>query len=311
VRVDQGPLERGGEDEQRARETARRLLGRDDPASTRRERPSRPGARRRFGRDDERDRPDGKEDPDGENPAPLDRSATTERSEASERFRRPERAERTERPVPIWRRPERWRRQGAGAGAGTEATDATEVFEATGATEVAGAGTTAQKPRAGRKRGVVRKVDTWSVFKVSLVFYAAMYCIVLVAGVVLWLAATATGLRHNVESFIADLIASGKFHFVGTELLRAAAVAGVVLVVLGTAANVLLVVLYNLISDMVGGLDIVVEDRPAARPRRRTRPRPAREPVDEPAEEPAGKADEVDEADEVEMFKPRPTEASQ
>lgn len=113
---------------------------------------------------------------------------------------------------------------------------------------------------------MVHKLDAWSVLKLSALFYATLYCILLVAGVLLWMAATATGLRHNVEKFIADLIASGKFHFVPGELFKAAAISGAVLVVTGTSANVLLAVLYNLISDMVGGLTVVVEERPSRRP---------------------------------------------
>jgi transmembrane protein DUF3566 len=121
-----------------------------------------------------------------------------------------------------------------------------------------------RRRRAGRRRarGVVRKIDTFSVFRVSVFFYFALYCILLVAGAILWAAASATGLRGNVESFIADLIASGKFEFVGGELFRAAAFGGAVLVVLGAAANVLLAVLYNLISEVVGGISLVVEELP-------------------------------------------------
>ena len=111
-----------------------------------------------------------------------------------------------------------------------------------------------------RARGVIRKIDTWSVFRVSVLFYFALYCVLLVAGVILWAAASATGLRENVESFIADLIASGKFQFVGGELFRASAIGGAVLVVLGAGANVLLAVLYNLISEVVGGVSLVVEE---------------------------------------------------
>ncbi|HWC11427.1 MAG TPA: DUF3566 domain-containing protein [Acidimicrobiales bacterium] len=114
-----------------------------------------------------------------------------------------------------------------------------------------------------RVRGVVRRINTWSVFRVSVLFYVALYGILLVAGAILWAAATATGLRGNVESFIADLIASGKFEFVGTELFRASFVGGAILVVLGTAFNVLLAVLYNLISEVVGGISLVVEEAPA------------------------------------------------
>ena len=114
-------------------------------------------------------------------------------------------------------------------------------------------------------RGVVRKIDLWSVLKLSAVFYLALYGILLVAAVLLWTAATTTGLRGNVESFVADMIASGQFHFVASELFRAGAVGGAILVVLGTGANVMLAVLYNLISQTVGGLTVVVEERPTAR----------------------------------------------
>jgi Transmembrane domain of unknown function (DUF3566) len=116
-----------------------------------------------------------------------------------------------------------------------------------------------------RARGVIRKLDTLSVFRVSVLFYFALYCVLLVAGVILWAVASATGLRGNVESFIADLIASGKFEFVGSELFRASVFGGAVLVVLGAGANVLLAVLYNLISEVVGGISLVVEELPTRR----------------------------------------------
>jgi len=124
-------------------------------------------------------------------------------------------------------------------------------------------------------RGVIRNVDAWSVLKVSVVFYVAVYCMLLVAAVLLWMAATATGLRGNVEKVVADLIASGKFHFVGSELLRAGVVGGAVLVVAGTTTNVMLAVLYNLITDLVGGVSILVEESPGAPPARRPSPDPS------------------------------------
>ena len=112
---------------------------------------------------------------------------------------------------------------------------------------------------------MLRRVDPWSVFRVSLIFYVAMYCILVVAGVLLWSAATVTGFRGNVESFIAGLSESGEFRFVGDELFRASVVCGAVLAVMGTGANLLFAVLYNLISDVVGGVVFVVEDKPSPR----------------------------------------------
>ena len=110
---------------------------------------------------------------------------------------------------------------------------------------------------------MIRRFDLWTVLRFSLLFYLSLFLILLVAGIVLWLVASATGVRHNIEKFIGDLIASNDFHFLGTQILRAAAVGGILLVIIGSAANVLMALLYNLISDVVGGIEVSVveEDR--------------------------------------------------
>ena len=57
------------------------------------------------------------------------------------------------------------------------------------------------------------------------------------------------------------------YRFRGGRILEASALGGLVLVVVGTGANVLLVVLYNLISDVVGGVEItVLEEDTSSRP---------------------------------------------
>ncbi len=101
--------------------------------------------------------------------------------------------------------------------------------------------------------------------KFSVLLFATIYLVFLVAGLVLWAAATATGLRENIEKFIGDLIASDDFRILGPTMMRASIVGGAVLVVLGTGANVLFAVLYNLISDVIGGIAVVFEERPTRR----------------------------------------------
>ena len=110
--------------------------------------------------------------------------------------------------------------------------------------------------------------------KFSVLLFATLYFVILVAGVVLWAAATATGLRENIEKFIGDLIASDDFRILGPTMFRASVVGGLVLVVMGTGANVLLAVLYNLISDVVGGIVVVFEERPTRRRSRAGVPAP-------------------------------------
>jgi predicted lipid-binding transport protein (Tim44 family) len=103
------------------------------------------------------------------------------------------------------------------------------------------------------------------VLKFSVLLFATLYLVFLVAGLVLWAAATATGLRDNIEKFIGELIASNDFKILGPTMFRASVLGGLILVVMGTGANVLMAVLYNLISDVVGGITVVFEERPHRR----------------------------------------------
>lgn len=123
-----------------------------------------------------------------------------------------------------------------------------------------------------RVRLVVRRIEPWTVLKFSVLLFATLYLVILVAGLVLWTAATATGLRENIEKFVGDLIASEDFRILGPTMFRASVVGGLVLVVMGTGANVLFAVLYNLISDVVGGIVVVFEERPTRR--RKSQPSP-------------------------------------
>jgi len=57
---------------------------------------------------------------------------------------------------------------------------------------------------------------------------------------------------------LAKLFALQSFHFSVTQVLRGSVLGGIVLVALGTGINVVAAVLYNLIADVVGGVEITV-----------------------------------------------------
>jgi hypothetical protein len=118
-----------------------------------------------------------------------------------------------------------------------------------------------------RVRRVIRRVDPWSVLRFSLVFYACMLVVGMVAGFVLWAAASTTGLIDNIERFFEELFALESFTINGGLIFRSMLIGGLVLVLLGTGANVLMAVLYNLTSDVVGGVEVtVLEEQPARSP---------------------------------------------
>lgn len=112
---------------------------------------------------------------------------------------------------------------------------------------------------------MIRRVDTWTVLRFSVLFYLSMLVVVLVAGILLWVAASAAGVIDNVEKFVEDLFVLDSFHIRAGLIFRATLVGGLVLVLLGTGANVLMAVIYNLTSDVVGGIEVTVLEEDQSR----------------------------------------------
>jgi Transmembrane domain of unknown function (DUF3566) len=120
--------------------------------------------------------------------------------------------------------------------------------------------------RARKVKRVIRHFDPWSVLKVSLFFYFCLFVVLMVAGIVLWNVAAAAGTISDIEGFFKDAGAFETFSFDGPTILRASVLVGLILVIAGTAFNVLLAVLFNLISDLVGGVRVTVIEEESARP---------------------------------------------
>ena len=135
---------------------------------------------------------------------------------------------------------------------------------------------TASRLRARRVRRLVRHVEPWSVLKMSLIFYFCLWAILLIAGVILWRFAVTAGTVDNVENFIKELFALETFTFNPDQIFRVSALGGLVMVVAGSGFTVLMAVLFNLISDLIGGVRMTVVEEETARPRpKRARPRRA------------------------------------
>ncbi|MFA5775495.1 MAG: DUF3566 domain-containing protein [Ilumatobacteraceae bacterium] len=114
-----------------------------------------------------------------------------------------------------------------------------------------------RQPRVRRVTRVVRDIDPWSVFKVGLVFHLVLYLVVLVASVLLWSVASATGTVDNIERFM-ESFGWESFSFDGWQLFRSLMVLGLMASVLLTGLWVLVVTIFNLIADLVGGVQVTV-----------------------------------------------------
>ena len=104
---------------------------------------------------------------------------------------------------------------------------------------------------------VVRDVDVWSVFKVGLVLHLVLFVIALVAAMLVWGVATSTGTIDNVESFF-ESFGWETFSFDGASLFGNFLVLGLLAALLGTAVWVIGAVMFNLITELVGGVRVTV-----------------------------------------------------
>ena len=113
------------------------------------------------------------------------------------------------------------------------------------------------KPRVRRVSRVIRDIDPWSVFKVGLAFHLVCYFVALISLVLLWNVAQSTGTLDNVENFL-ESFGWQTFKFDGSQLFANLSILGLFGVVLGTGMWVLLATIFNLITDLVGGVRVTV-----------------------------------------------------
>jgi len=104
---------------------------------------------------------------------------------------------------------------------------------------------------------VVRHIDPWSAFKVGVVFSLAAYVVGLTAGVLLWRVADSTGTLGNVERWFTQF-GWETFELKGDEVFAAARTIGLFLSIAMTGLFLLLATLFNLASDLVGGIRLSV-----------------------------------------------------
>lgn len=123
----------------------------------------------------------------------------------------------------------------------------------------------------GRPRGPVRatmqirRVDPWSALKVSLVLNIALFFVWMIAVAFLYLVLGAMGVWSKLNSNVGDLLTSGSGGGGGdlvsaASIFGGAALVGLVNIVLLTAMATIGAYIYNLSTDIVGGVEVTLAD---------------------------------------------------
>jgi hypothetical protein len=143
------------------------------------------------------------------------------------------------------------------------------------ATVIPGSPTTNRTPvavaAAARKRGrrarlTLKRIDPWSTLKFSLVYGLVGMAVLLVAVVVLYGVVDALGVISSLRKFLTDVSDSSSGPGLGAwlsfdRIILVAAVIGVINVVLFTAFATLTAFIYNVCTDIVGGVEVTLSER--------------------------------------------------
>ena len=111
----------------------------------------------------------------------------------------------------------------------------------------------------------IRRFDPWSVLKVSLVLSVALFFVWMIAVAFLYLVLGGMGVWSKLNSNVGDLLTSASGS--GGELVSSgaifggAALIGLVNIVLLTAMATCGAFIYNLTTDLVGGIEVTLADR--------------------------------------------------
>ena len=115
-----------------------------------------------------------------------------------------------------------------------------------------------------RVRRVIRKFDPWTVLKVSLIFNLIGALIFVLGSWVMW----SVLIQKGVPERLSDLADSLTITFTpnGEVYFRVVVLLAIIGAILGSGIMTLAAVLYNLISDMVGGVEVIVLEETYGQP---------------------------------------------
>jgi hypothetical protein len=128
-------------------------------------------------------------------------------------------------------------------------------------------GTAAVARKRGRRaRLTLRRIDPWSMLKFSLVYGLVGAMVLVVAVVVLYGAIDAMGVIGSLRKFLSDVSDSSSGPGLAAWLsfgrvLIVAVVVGLVNVVLFAAFATLTAFIYNVCTDIVGGVEVTLSER--------------------------------------------------
>lgn len=152
------------------------------------------------------------------------------------------------------------------AASDTSAADAAVASEEPAPTTTRLLGYRRQRFEARKVRRLIRHVDPWSMLKLSVLVSLCLWLMVMIAAVILWTVARNAGTIASIENFVNSSLSLQDWTLDGEFIFRQFGLV-TLLLCLGFAASLVIATLvFNLISDIIGGVWISVIEEETARP---------------------------------------------
>lgn len=116
-------------------------------------------------------------------------------------------------------------------------------------------------------RRLIRHVDPWSVLKASLLFFLSLWLVFMIAAVIVWAVARGSGTVSKIETFVQSNLSVSDWKLNGDFLFRQFGLVGLILTFASTVAATIATLVFNLISDIIGGVWVTVIEEETSRPR--------------------------------------------
>ena len=115
-------------------------------------------------------------------------------------------------------------------------------------------------------RRLIRHVDPWSVLKLSLLLFVCIWLILMIAVVIVWTVARSSGTVEKIETFVNTNLGQSNWRLDGDFLFRQFGLVGLIITLALTAATTMTAIVFNLISDIIGGVWVTVIEEETSRP---------------------------------------------
>ena len=123
-----------------------------------------------------------------------------------------------------------------------------------------------QRFEARKVRRLIRHIDPWSMLKLSLLLGLCMWLILMIASVIMWTVARNAGTIASIENFVNSSLSLQDWRLDGDFIFRQFGLITLLLALGFAAATVIASLVFNLVSDIIGGVWVSVIEEETARP---------------------------------------------